>query len=41
MLISLIYLYLSFVQGNKYGFICILLHVNFQLDLYQLSKMLG
>jgi hypothetical protein len=32
MLMSLMYLLLSFVQGDKYGSICILLHSDIQLD---------
>ena len=40
MLRSLIHLDLSFVQGDKYGSICILLHVVIQLDQHHLFKML-
>ena len=36
---SLIYLDLSFVQGDKYRPICILLHVDCQLEQHHLSKM--
>ena len=41
MLRSLVHLYLSFVQGDKYGSICILLHADIQLDQHQLFKMLS
>jgi len=40
MLRSLIHLDLSFVQGDKYKSICILLHVDIKLDQYYLLKML-
>ena len=40
MLRSLIHLDLSFVGGNRYGSICILLHVNIQLCQHHLLKML-
>ena len=36
---ALIYLDLSFVQGDSYGSICILLHDDFQLNLHYLAKM--
>ena len=36
---SLIQLDLSFVQGDKYGPICILLHADIQLDQHHLLKM--
>ena len=32
---------LSFVQGDKYGSICILLHADIQLDQHHLLKMLS
>jgi hypothetical protein len=35
-LMSLIHLDLSFVQGDKYGTICILLHAAIHLDQYHL-----
>ena len=38
MLRSLIHLDLSFVQGDRYGSICILLHADIQLDWHQLLK---
>jgi hypothetical protein len=38
---SLIHLDLSFVQGDKNGLICILLHANRQLIWYHLLKMLS
>jgi hypothetical protein len=38
---SLIHLYLSFVQGDKYGFICILLHADIQLHYHHLLMMLS
>jgi hypothetical protein len=38
---SLIYLDLSFVQGDKNGSICILLHADLQLDQHHLLKMLS
>ena len=38
---SLIHLDLSFVQGDKNGSICILLHANCQLNQYHLLKMLS
>ena len=41
MLRSLIYLDLSFVQGNKYGFIFILLHEDMQLIQHHSFKMLS
>ena len=41
MLKSLIHLDLSFVQGDKYGSICILLHADFQSDQHHLVKMLS
>ena len=41
MLRSLIHLDLSFVQGDKYGSICILLHADIQLDQHHLLKMLS
>ena len=41
MLRCLIHLYLSVVQGNKYGSICILLHGNIQLEQHHLLKMLS
>ena len=37
---ALVYLDLSFVQGNIYGLICILLHADIQLE-YHLLKMLS
>lgn len=40
MLRSCIYLNLRFVQGNKYGSSCNLLHVNIQIDSHHLLKML-
>jgi hypothetical protein len=40
MLTSLIHLDLSFVQGNKYGYIHILLQADIQLDQHHLLKML-
>ena len=40
MLRSLIHLDLSFVQGDKYGFICILLHTDLQLNKHHLLKIL-
>jgi hypothetical protein len=40
MLKSLIHLSLSFVQGNRCGSICILLHGDVQLEQYNLLKML-
>jgi hypothetical protein len=39
MLRPLIHLDLSFVKGDKYGSIFILLHVDLQLDQYHLLKM--
>ena len=39
MLRSLIHLNLSFVQGDKYGSICILLHADIQVDQHHLLKM--
>jgi hypothetical protein len=39
MLRSLIHLDLSFVQGDKYGSIFILLHTDYQLDQHYLLKM--
>jgi hypothetical protein len=43
MLRFLIYLDLSFVQGNRYGSICIFLHTDIymQLDQHHLLKMLS
>jgi hypothetical protein len=41
MLRPLIYLDLSFVQGDKYGSIIIFLHIDSQLDQYHLLKMLS
>jgi hypothetical protein len=41
MLRSLIHLDLSFVQGNKYGSICILLHADIQLDQHSLLQVLS
>ena len=41
MLRSLIHLDLSFVQGDKYGSMCILLHEDIQLDRHNLLKMLS
>ena len=41
MLRSLIYLDLSFVQGDKYESIWILLHADIQFDQYHLLKMLS
>ena len=41
MLRSLIHLDFSFVQGNKYGSICILLHADIQVDQHHLLKMLS
>jgi hypothetical protein len=41
MLKSLIYLDMSFVQGDTYGSICILLHADRQLDQDSLLKMLS
>ena len=41
MLRSLILLDLSFVQGNKYGSIFILLHTDSQLEQHRLLKMLS
>jgi hypothetical protein len=38
MLRSLFHLDLSFVQGHKYGFICILLHADIQFDQHHLLK---
>jgi hypothetical protein len=38
---SLIYLELHFVQGGKYGFICILLYVDIQLEKHHLFKLLS
>jgi hypothetical protein len=38
---SLIHLDLSFVQGDKNGSICILLHVDCQLNQHLLLKMLS
>jgi uncharacterized membrane protein YwaF len=32
---------MSFVQGDKYGSICILLHADMQLDQHHLLKMLS
>jgi hypothetical protein len=40
MLRSLIHLDLSFVQSDKYGSTCVLLHVDHQLDQHHLLKML-
>jgi hypothetical protein len=40
MLRSLTHLDLSFVQGDKYGTICILLHADIQLDEHHLLKKL-
>lgn len=39
MLVSLIHLDLNFVLLDKYGSICNLLHIDFQLDKYHLLKM--
>ena len=41
MLRSLIHLYLYFVHGDRYGFICILLHVDILLCQHHLLKMLS
>ena len=41
MLMSLIHLYLSFVKGDKYGSIFILLDTDSQLDQHHLLKMLS
>jgi hypothetical protein len=41
MLKSLIHLDLSLVQGDTYGFICILLHADIQLDQHCLLKVLS
>ena len=41
MLRSLIHLYLNFVQGDKNGSICILLHADCQLNQHHLLKMLS
>jgi hypothetical protein len=41
MLRSLIHLDLSFVQGERYGSICILLNADIQLDQHRLLKMLS
>jgi hypothetical protein len=38
---SLVHLDLSFVQGGKYGSICILLHVNCLLSQHHLLKILS
>ena len=38
---SLTHLDLSFVQGDKYRFICILLHTDSQLNKHQLLKMIS
>jgi hypothetical protein len=38
---SLIHLDLSFVQGDKNGFICVLLHADLQLNRHHLLKMLS
>jgi hypothetical protein len=38
MLMSLIYLDLSFVQSDKYGFVCILLHADIQFDQLHLLR---
>jgi hypothetical protein len=41
MLMSLIHLELTFVQGDKYGCICIFLDADNQLDRHHLLKMLS
>jgi hypothetical protein len=38
---SLIHLKLNFMQGDKYGFICILLQAVIQLDKHYLLKMVS
>jgi hypothetical protein len=38
---SLIHLDLSYVQGDKYGSVCIILHADIQLDQQHLLKMLS
>ena len=41
LLISLIHVDLSFMHGDKYGYIFILIHANIQLDQHHLSKIIS